>query len=133
MTLMSRVRTAGEALLFYLIFLLVVVVLSAMVGGLGALLGAAFSTVLLLGNLLAVLFCVGLGVAMLRGKGHLGEPGYWGLIVLAGLLALFVGGFLGLVPLAFFSTRPNGRVASYASVEGEADWQRDTDVPLDKL
>lgn len=130
----GRVRNAGEGLLFYLLYLLITLLISAGIGGLvGGLFGAGYQTGVFVGNIVAVLFCLGLGMGMLARKGHMGQSGYWGLVVLAGGLALFGGGLLGLIPLAVFSTRENGRVGSYASVEEEGDWQRDTDVPLDKV
>lgn len=128
MTDFGRLRNRQEAALLYLISMVVVLILEAVVGlVLALLIGTSTLTSLLTANLLAVVICFWFGFRILQAKNHLDNGGYWMLVLLSGLLALPTGPMLGLIPIAYLTTRKR---------PGQFDdgaWQRDTDVPLDNI
>lgn len=128
MTDFGRLRNRQEAALLYLISMVVVLILEAVLGGILALLvGTSTLTGLLSANFLAVVICFWFGFRILQEKNHLDNGAYWMLVLLAVLLAVPTGPMLGLIPIAYLTTRKR---------PGQFDdgaWQRDTDVPLDNI
>ncbi len=124
----GRLRNRQEAALLYLISMVTLLIVEAVVGGaLSLFAGTSALTSLFVANLLAVVVCFWFGFRILQAKNHLDNGGYWMLVLLAGLLALPTGPMLGMIPIAFLTTRKR---------PGQFDdgaWQRDTDVPLDNL
>lgn len=124
-----RVRDAQEAVFFYVLYLFPFLLVRLLILG-----GTALFTQnpvyngFLIGNGVAVLFCVGVGIVILSAKGHAGHPGYWGLLLVGAVGALAAGAVLGLIPVAFLTTR---RIHGSGYSEGE--WQRETEVPLEDL
>lgn len=131
MTKFRRAKPRGSALLFYLGYGLLTLLLSGVVGGSGhVVLNLSLQTSLILGNSLSVLFCLGLGVLILQSKGHLDHFGYWCVVLMAGILAFFMNGLLGMVPIAFLTTRSPAPEKQWETGEGE--WQREEGMPLDR-
>ncbi len=122
-----RVRDTQEAVFFYVLYLFPFLLVRLLILG-----GTALFTQdpvyngFLIGNGVAALFCVGVGVVILRAKGHVGHPGYWGLLLAGAVGSLVAGAVLGLIPVAFLTTR---RIRGSGYSEGE--WQRETEVPLE--
>lgn len=125
-------RNRGSAFLFYLGYCFLIFLISVLIGGMArAVLEVPLQTSLILGNSLAVLFCMGLGFLILRSKGHLDHFGYWCVVLMGGILAFFTNGLLGMVPIAFLTTRAPAPQKQWEVNEG--DWQRDEKMPLDRL
>lgn len=124
-----RVRDAQEAVFFYVLYLFPFLLVRLLIlGGTALFTQDPIYNGFMIGNGVAVLFCVGIGVLILRSKGHGGHPGYWGLLLVGGVGALAAGAMLGLIPVAFLTTR---RIRGSGYSEGE--WQRETEVPLEDL
>jgi hypothetical protein len=104
----SRKRSALEALGFYIVYFLLGLMLGAIAGGIGALLvggkEAATATGLRWGAAAAPVFTLLLGGAVCVRKSL--PVGYYFVVALGALLALFAGNLLGLIPVAFLTTRP---------------------------
>lgn len=97
-------RSAKQAIGFYLAYLVFIIILA---GAFGALLGVSGgshgSVSIVAGNLVAMILTGYLGFAIWRQK-HL-EPAMLGLVALAVVLGLLGGGILGLIPVAYLTTR----------------------------
>jgi len=128
MTDFGRLRNRQEAAFLYLVYMVGVLLLEFVFGGLVYLfLGTSTLTAFLTAHGLAAVICFWFGFRILQAKNHLNNGGYWMLVILSVLLALASGAILGLIPVAFLTTRKR---------PGQFDdgaWQRDTDVPLDNL
>jgi hypothetical protein len=101
-------RSFKEAIGFYLAYLFLIILLAALLGGLMGLIAGqedSFEFGLRVGNIVAIVVTMGISLLILRKKGFLGNFGYIILIILSGLLAFFGGGLLGLIPVAFLTTR----------------------------
>lgn len=85
--------------------MLVAGLLGGVVGGLSASEEVAFETGLRLGYFAAVTFSLVLGFLVAKSKKILGNFVNWILIVIGGILALFGGALLGLIPVAYLTTR----------------------------
>lgn len=85
-------------------------VVGALLGGLAGLtmqnLESSFSWGLRAGNIIAVLGSLGISFLILREKKLLGNFGFVLLALLSGVLAIFAGGILGLIPAAYLTTKP---------------------------
>ena len=106
-------RNWKEAIGFYIAYFL----LGALVGGLaGGLMGvifpvadstfsAGFASGVRAGTVISVIISLALSLAIIVKKKL--AFGYFFMGLLAGLLALVAGGFLGLIPVAYLATRPS--------------------------
>lgn len=101
-------RNVKEAIGFYLAFLFLIILLAGLLAGLIGLLAGqeeSFKLGLRIGNIVAIVVIIGISILILKNKNLLGDFGYIILILLSGLLAYFGGGLLGLIPIAFLTTR----------------------------
>jgi hypothetical protein len=107
-------RTKKEAFGFYLAYLVLMALVSGLLGGIIGLFtpeqpfGSAFQTGVTHGAFFAIVVSLILVVLVLRAKKLLGDFKYLVLIPITGLLSLFGGALLGLIPIAFLATRPQG-------------------------
>lgn len=103
----SYKRSALEAFGFYLAYFFLIILGAMLAGGLiGAIFPSSASVYgYRLGLTVAVGACVYLSSIVLVKKNLLKNYGYLLLVILSGILALFGGGLLGLIPAAFLSTR----------------------------
>lgn len=98
----SYKRNTKEAVGFYIAYLLLVTLLSALAG---ALFGGDFQSGWQLGTKVAVIVSTLLSFILLFKRKLIGNFGYILLAILAGILAYFGGGLLGLIPAAYISTK----------------------------
>lgn len=104
-------RTALQALGFYIAYLLLLIIVCAIAGAIaGTLSGGGFQAGLEIGQFIAILSCLILGFAILKQKSTF-SLGYVLLALLAGVLAALGGGLLGLIPVAFLTTRQSSLIA----------------------
>ncbi len=106
----TYVRTGKEAFGFYLAYLLFIVILSAVVSGVFVGLGLlspenGFHNGMRLGTAVAITCSVALSLLVVSQKRLAGSFSYILLSLLAGLLATFGGGLLGLVIPAIITTK----------------------------
>jgi hypothetical protein len=102
---LSQKRSLANALLFYIITFLLLIGLSMAAGFVGALtFGLEYEGGLRLGALIAVIACSYLSFTTASLKGIKNKPGVIALIVITPVLALFLGGLGGLIPVAALST-----------------------------
>jgi hypothetical protein len=101
-------RDTKQAFGFYVAYLIGIILL-AMVSA--AVLGVAtgnqdnFQFGLRVGTFVAILSCLGLSFAILQKKKLLQNFGFILLALVSGVLALFGGAIVGLIPVAYFTTR----------------------------
>lgn len=116
-------RTGLQALGFYIVYLIIVILATGLIAGIlspisGATSfeeGLAFGQKVGLGIVLAL--CVGLSVAVLHGKKQLAHAGYLLLVLASGFLAVIGGGVLGLIPAAYLTTLPIKQTGGTAPVK----------------
>lgn len=102
---LSQKRSLGNALIFYIITFLLLLGISMAAGFVGALIfGLEYEGGLRLGVLIAVIACSYLSFTTASLKGIKNKPGVIALIVITPVLALFLGGLGGLIPVAALST-----------------------------
>lgn len=103
----GKVRNWKGATLFYLGYLLLALLLGFLFGGLAGALTASnsFEAGQRAGIIVGVVLTLVLGYLVLYEKKQLRNFGYWMLVLLGGILALFGGGLLGLIPVSFLTTR----------------------------
>ncbi len=101
-------RTLVEAIGFYLVYFILGIIVAAMLGALaGPLTGTAgFEGGMLIGTVFAVVACPVLSFAILAKKGLLRHVGYVLVALLSVAGAAAAGLLLGLVFVAFLTTRP---------------------------
>ncbi|MEI1279600.1 hypothetical protein V6Z05_14825 [Leptospira venezuelensis] len=109
-------RNWKEALLFYVVWLLVIVITSGLVSGLTiGILGflgfifqpeESFQLGAKIGNFIAVIGCLLLSFTILKKKSLHTHIGYILIGLISGLLAVFIGGFGGLIPCTYLSMLP---------------------------
>lgn len=109
LTNFSYKRDKKEALGFYLAYLLLIIVLSALAGGIATLItnNYSFDFGFRVGNLTAVVIVIYLYYLLLRKKALVVTFFHLILAVVSGLLAYYGGGLLGLIPIAYLTTREN--------------------------
>ncbi len=107
MTDFSFKRSRKQALGFYLGYLVLIVLVGAVVGALFGLIsgGGNLDLVLRIGNIMAILLALGLSFAILSKKKLTDNFGLILVALLSGLLAFVGGGILGLIPVAYLSTK----------------------------
>ena len=103
----SYKRSTKEAVGFYLAYLFLIVILGALLGGIiGLLIGQEGIDVgTRFGSILAILTCLGISFAILSKKNLLKNFGLILVALLSGILAFAGGGILGLIPVAYLSSR----------------------------
>jgi hypothetical protein len=104
-------RTSTEAVGFYLAYLVLTIILSIAAS---LLLAPAFRvdgfvSGYRIGNFMAIVVSLVLAFTILHRKQLLDNMGLILVAVLAGVLAYFGGGLLGLIPVAYLTTRPPWR------------------------
>lgn len=99
-------RNLKQAFGFYLAYLVLLMLVAALFGGFLSLIvgNGTFEFGLRVGNMVAVLTSVGISILVLRDKGLLGRFRNIVLVLIAGVLAYFAGGLLGLILVAYFTT-----------------------------
>lgn len=124
----GQVKDGQEAIIFYLVYVFSFLVVRAVIwGGSFFLFRDPILTGFVVSNILAAAVCVLFGYLILRRKAHLDRVDYWGLVLLSGVLGLVGGEFLGLLPVAFLTTR------RFQGAVNEDQWQQETKVPLDEI
>jgi len=102
-------RTIRDAVGFYLAYFGLIVIGGFLVGALaGVVMGggdSVYEIAVRIGTLFAIIVCVVLSFTILQKKRLMGNLGYVAVAVSSGILAIFGGALLGLVPAAFLSTR----------------------------
>jgi hypothetical protein len=101
-------RCGKEALGFYIAYLFLIILLGGLLGLLyGLVVGdSSFETGVVIGNVLAVVVCLGIGNTIAKAKGEISYQTIL-LTVLSGILAVLFGGMGGLIPLAYMTTLEN--------------------------
>lgn len=115
----SYQRTWKEALIFYIVWLLIIVISSGLISGIGigvlSIVGLkflpeeSFQLGAKIGNLVAVVGCLFISFIILKKKNLHTHIGFILIGLLAGFLAIFIGGFGGLIPCSYLSTLPINR------------------------
>ena len=104
-------RNWKEAVIFYISYLVVIIVmgvsLSLLISTIVGVEGESenFMLGIKIGATVAVAGVLILGILVLAGKQLLRHKGYIMLVLLAGLLAIWGGSLLGLIPIAYLTTR----------------------------
>lgn len=101
-------RNFKEAVGFYIVYFLLVILLAGLIGGLVGLIisnGRILSMGMRIGNLVAVVISLILSFLILKNKSLLNNFKYIIVSLFSGVLALFGGALLGLLPVAFLTTR----------------------------
>ena len=108
LTSLGYQRSTKEAFGFYLAYLVLIMIVGAMLAGtLGvAMQNNTFDFGLRVGSVIAAIASTGVSFFILKEKKLLGNFSFILLALLAGLLALFIGGLGGLIPAAYLTTRP---------------------------
>jgi len=103
----SYKRTGKEALGFYLAYLLLIVLIGVLSGVVSALASGQqnYELGFRIGNIIAILSCLGLSFAVLSKKNLMNNFGFILLALLSGLLAFIGGGLVGLLPAAYLTTK----------------------------
>jgi hypothetical protein len=97
-------RTAKQAFGFYVVYLLLLLLVAMLLGGIvGIISGQGFQAGLKVGQLMAIIVCLVLSFVILNYKKSL-SPSNVILALLAGILAMLGGGLLGLIPVAYLTT-----------------------------
>lgn len=103
----SYKRSKKEAVGFYLGYLVVIVLVAGLLGGV---IGLAFGDKgveagLRFGNIIAIVVSLGLSFAILSKKKLMSNFGLILVALASGVFAFFGGGLLGLIPAAYLSTK----------------------------
>ncbi len=104
---LAHKRSLKEAVGFYLAYLVLIALAAMLLGGVSGFIfpNASYQAGFNMGNFLAVIAVLVLSFTILTKKRLLGNFGLILVALLSGILALFGGGLLGLIPAAFLSTR----------------------------
>jgi heme A synthase len=112
LTNFAYTRKPKEALGFYLAYLLLVLIVGGLLGGISGMLlpsqtdtTVSFDAGLKVGTLVAVIISVGLAFTVLAQKKLLDNFGFILLAIIAGFLALVAGALGGLIPVAYLTTQ----------------------------
>ena len=106
LTNLAYKRSAGQAVVFYVVYFFGIVIAAMVLGGASGLITGEsnFALSVQIGMFVAIIACLGLSFAILTKKGLTGNTTYIALVVLSGVLAYFGGALLGLIPVAFLTT-----------------------------
>jgi hypothetical protein len=103
---LSTQRTASQAFGFYIAYLVMLILVCGIAGGIaGVLTGGGFNTGVKIGQIIAIIACPVLGFLVLKSRGAF-SFGNVLIALLAGILAALGGGLLGLIPVSFLTTKP---------------------------
>lgn len=105
LTNFAHKRNGWEVLGFYLAYLLLIIVVALLLGAAVALLDFDTEVAFRLGNAFAIIICLVLSFMVLKQKKLTGNFGLILVALLSGVLAFIGGGILGLIPVAFLTTR----------------------------
>ncbi|TGL31350.1 hypothetical protein EHQ52_15545 [Leptospira koniambonensis] len=110
-------RSWKEAIVFYIVWLLIVIIssglISGIVTGLAKLVGFeflpedSFQAGVKIGNFIAVVSCLFLSFIILKKKNLHFHIGFILIGLLAGFVAVFIGGIGGLIPCSYLTTLPS--------------------------
>jgi hypothetical protein len=99
-------RSFSEAIGFYLVYLVLALVLGASVGALGGIVFYLNSmTVARIAIFISMIYCFSLGYSILKAKKLTKDAGSIIICLLAGVLAPIGGAILGLIPVAYLSSK----------------------------
>ena len=100
-------RSGKEAVGFYITYLVVIILVSVLSAVLFGLITGSndFSSGTKIGNIIAIIITLLLAFFILKSKNLFGNFLYLALALISGLLAFFGGGLLGLILVAYLSTR----------------------------
>ena len=101
-------RTPKEAFGFYVAYLVLCMLLSGLAAGIlsiFSIIDDSFQAGLRVGTIIAVIVSVFLSLFVLSEKKLLNKFPYLLLVILSGVLAFYIGGLGGLIPVAFLTTR----------------------------
>ena len=98
----KKERNGSEALGFYLAFFGILLISA---GVLGALLMLDFNASVIVGQRFAIIACIALSFVVLYKKNQLKNYGLVIVALLSGICAAFSGALLGLIPVAYLTTK----------------------------
>lgn len=101
---LSLKRSVGQAILFYVVYLIITIAAGAVLGMVLSVAGLGFQEGLYAGAILAILICTGLAIKIKSTHG-LQHSGVIVLIIATAVLAFVGGGFLGLIIPAVLTTK----------------------------
>jgi len=124
-------RNVKEAIGFYIAYLVLVILVAMVLGGIFELVTGdeSFEFGLRIGNVVAIIASVGLFFLILKKKNLMGRFGYIILGLISGLLAFYGGGLLGLIPVAFLTTRESQESLTSKPSEAEVSQPSGTATP----
>ncbi len=108
LTTLGYKRTHLQALGFYIAYLLLLLVTTALVVGiLGVIVGneSALGAGIQLGTLYPALFILALGVLILKKKGYTRRPLEVGLVLLAAAMTFYTNSLVSLIVISYLTTR----------------------------
>lgn len=109
--LLEKDRTPLEAFGFYLCYLVMLALTAFILGYLATTISSpgtfaeGYQAGVIIGQYFAVVACLALSFLVLYKKKRLNSFGFVLIGILSGILAIFLGGLLGLIPTAFLTTR----------------------------
>ena len=103
----SYTRTRKEALGFYIAYLVLIVVVAGLLGGIVGMVSGngGFEAGTRVGGIVAVIFCLALSFTILSKKSRMSNFVLILVALFSGVLAFLGGGVLGLIPTAYLSTK----------------------------
>jgi hypothetical protein len=106
-------RSGKEAFGFYLAYLLIILLAAFIIAVTVSLAtgGTDYTTGTRIGDIIAIIMTLVLSFTVLQAKGLLGNFGYIVLALVSGILAFLGGGILGLIPVAFLTTRDGNQTS----------------------
>lgn len=114
---MSAVRTPEQAIAFYDVYVIFIVLLAGLMGFISAFFASSYEEAVRNSAVLSVLAvwigCIWIGTKILKAKGRLLSPLDLLLIVASLLIAIRGGVFAGLLPIAYLTTRSSLKKANY--------------------
>lgn len=127
-------RNWKEAIGFYIVYFVAMVVVAAILGAMVAAIflpasagrSGGFAMGVRLGLVMAIIATLVLSFSILAKKNLLHNFGFILLALLAGLLAVAGGGLLGLIPVAYLTTRP---IQAQSYTQAKLDTQAQSDTP----
>lgn len=111
-------RNKLEALGFYIAYLITLLIVAVLASSLYSLITGSddFDTGVRIGNIIAILFCISLAAAICAKKKIRNFKTIL-LVLLSGVGAVFLGGLLGLIPVAILSTFKSAEPTNAPSTE----------------
>ncbi len=130
----SYTRSIKEAIGFYIAFLFLFMLLGGILGGVSTIVFGvseeeAFDFGVKIGSVLGVVLTLVLAAVVLHAKKLYTHFGYIVLGLLSGVLAIFVGGIGGLIPVTYLTTRPASKGSELPTSTTEP--HNETDQPTE--